>query len=62
MKLKRHLVTAAILLVAIALYAMGFSGLGAAAFIAGAVFELWFWIRLIVRRTLVSRPDASQTK
>ena len=49
--MKRHFVTAAILLVALALYAVGFSGLGAAAFIAGAAFELWFWVRLIARRS-----------
>jgi hypothetical protein len=49
--MKRHLITVAILLVALALYALGFSGLGVAAFIAGAAFELWFWVRIITRRS-----------
>jgi hypothetical protein len=49
--MKRHLITIAILLVALTLYALGFAGLGAAAFIVGAAFELWFWVRLIARRS-----------
>jgi hypothetical protein len=48
--MNRHFVTAAILLVALALYGFGFAGLGLAAFVAGAVFELWFWFRVIFRR------------
>lgn len=60
--MKRHLITAAILLVALALYALGFTGSGAAAFVAGAAFELWFWVRLIVRRTPAGDPGASHAK
>jgi hypothetical protein len=60
--MKRHLITVAILLVALALYGLGFSGLGGAAFIAGAAFELWFWVRLIVRRTPLRGPGAPHTK
>jgi hypothetical protein len=60
--MKRHLITFAILLVALTLYALGFSGMGMAAFIAGAVFELWFWVRVIVRRTAVSGPGRSHIK
>ena len=45
--MKRHLITAAILLVAIALYATGFSK-GATAFIAlGVLCEAWFWARAL---------------
>ena len=60
--MKRHLITVAILLVALALYALGFSGLGVAAFIAGAAFELWFWVRLIVRRAPARDPGASHNE
>jgi hypothetical protein len=60
--MKRHLITFAILLVALALYALGYSGMGAAAFVAGAVFELWFWVRLAVRRTPVAGPEASHPR
>ena len=60
--MKRHLITVAILLVALALYVLGLSGLGVAAFIAGAVFELWFWVRLVVRRSPVNDPGTSHPK
>ncbi|WP_394754498.1 hypothetical protein [Crenothrix sp.] len=45
--MQHHLITAAILGVAVILYGVGLSGLGTAAFIVGGVFELWFWVRLI---------------
>ena len=57
--MKRHLVTVVILLVAVVLYVLGLSGLGAAALVAGVIFELWFWIRLIGRRHPQNAPDAS---
>ena len=45
--MKRHLLTAAILLVAIALYATGFSS-GATVLVAlGVVCEAWFWARAL---------------
>ena len=44
--MKRHSITAAILLAALVLYGLGMTSLGIAAFIAGGIFELWFWIRL----------------
>jgi hypothetical protein len=56
--MQRHLATIAILLAALALYALGLSGLGAAAFVAGVAFELWFWARLLGRRTSPGAPDA----
>jgi hypothetical protein len=52
--MNRHLVTAMILLVALTLYGFGFAGLGLIAFCAGAVFELWFWFRVIFRRRATS--------
>jgi len=52
--MRHHLVTAAILLAALVLYGLGFSGAGAIAIGAGAAFELWFWVRIIR-----SRPSAS---
>ena len=60
--MKRHFITVAILLVALALYALGFSGLGVAAFVAGAAFELWFWVRLIFRPTQVGESGTSHPK
>lgn len=48
--MNRHLITLAILLTALACYGLGMTGLGITAFIAGGIFELWFWIRLLVRR------------
>jgi hypothetical protein len=43
--MKYHLITVAILLVALVFYAFGYSGLGWFAFAIGGVFELWFWVR-----------------
>jgi hypothetical protein len=59
--MKRHILTIAILLVALGFYTLGFSGLGIAAFVAGVTFELWFWARLIVRSRSATGPDASHT-
>jgi len=44
--MKYHLITAALLLVALAFYTLGYSTLGGVAFVVGGVFELWFWVRL----------------
>jgi len=57
--MKRHLVTVAILLAALTLYALGFSRLGGAAVVVGSTFELWFWVRLFSRRTTVARSSPS---
>jgi len=46
-KMKSHLITLILLILALVFYALGYSGLGRFAFAAGAVFELWFWARLI---------------
>lgn len=45
--MSRHLITVALLIGALALYALGIKGWGLAFFVAGAVFELLFWVRLI---------------
>jgi hypothetical protein len=44
--MKYHLVTFAVLMIALAFYALGYSSLGGFAFAIGAVFEIWFWVRL----------------
>jgi hypothetical protein len=36
-----HLITVAILLVALAFYVLGYSSLGGIAFVVGGAFELW---------------------
>ena len=43
--MKYHLLTVAILLCAIALYAIGMSGGGSLLLLVGAGLELWFWVR-----------------
>lgn len=48
--MKHHIITVTILLLALACYLAGYSGAGKLAFIAGAGFETWFWIRLIIKR------------
>ena len=52
--MRRHLVTAAILLAALVLYGLGFSGAGALALGAGAALELWFWVRTLRRKPHVA--------
>lgn len=47
--MKHHLITVTILLVALTCYLAGYSGAGKIAFIVGAIFETWFWIRLIIK-------------
>ncbi len=42
-----HLVTAAILLAALALYAVGMGGGGSLLLLVGLVLELWFWARAL---------------
>jgi len=52
--MKYHLLSAALIVAAIALYMPGYgkagSDLGATLFVAGAACELWFWIRLGVAK------------
>jgi hypothetical protein len=43
--MRHHLFTAAILSVALVLYAIGMSGGGSVLLAAGAACELWFWVR-----------------
>jgi hypothetical protein len=52
--MQRHLVTAAILLAALVLYSLGFSGAGVLALGAGAALELWFWVRILRRKPPVA--------
>ena len=61
--MSRHLITALVLLAALALYGLGFAGLGLAAIVAGAGFELWFWVRLLSRRGgMAGKPADAGTR
>lgn len=60
--MKRHLVTVAILLVALTLCTPGFSDVGAVALVAGAGFALWSRFRLVVRRDPAGDTGASHTR
>ena len=51
----KHLLTAALLLAALALYVAGLNGAGLGALLAGGALELWFWVR-VVRST--RKPEA----
>ena len=53
--MRYHLVTVAVLLVALALYAVGMHAGASLVFLTGAVFELWFWVR-VVRGRRNARP------
>ena len=48
--MKYHMITAVLLLIAIALYIAGLSGAGAVVFLAGVAFEAWFWARIVIKR------------
>lgn len=48
--MKHHIITVIILALAVACYLAGYSGVGNVAFIVGAAFETWFWIRLLIKR------------
>ncbi len=58
--MKRHLITVAILVAALACYGFEFSRLGLAAVIAGGALELWFWVRLCSRRAPVRGHSSPQ--
>ena len=47
--MKRHFLTTAILIAALALYAAGMTIGGSALFLMGAACELWFWFRMLRR-------------
>lgn len=47
--MKQHLISIALLAVALACYLAGYSGAGNLAFVIGAIFETWFWIRLFIK-------------
>ncbi|WP_020485633.1 hypothetical protein [Methylomonas sp. MK1] len=49
--MQNHVVTLIILVIALAFYFAGYSGIGNIAFIVGGLFELWFWIRLRSEKT-----------
>jgi hypothetical protein len=57
--MKYHLITAVLLLTAIALYVAGLSGAGAVAFIAGVAFETWFWARIVIKRSPTKTRSSS---
>ncbi len=47
--MKHHIFTVTLLLVTLTCYLAGYSGAGNLAFFIGAIFETWFWIRLIIK-------------
>lgn len=59
--MSRHAITIALLVVALALYALGIKGWGLAFFVAGAVVELLFWARIISSRESPTRSEASNS-
>jgi hypothetical protein len=59
--MKHHLLTMLILLAAIALYAIGMGGGGSALLAAGAVLDLWFWVRAMRGRRRAA-PAMSRAK
>ena len=54
--MKYHALTVALLLCALALYAMGMSGGGALLLAGGVAMELWFWVRALHGRHQVATP------
>ncbi len=56
--MKHHLLTAALLLAALALYSFGISSGGSLLLAAGAACELWFWFRVLRR----GRPSARDSR
>lgn len=60
----RPLFTAALLVAALVLYALGLDGGGTALLIAGAACELWFWVRVVPGWGWMGRdkPTDSSTK
>jgi hypothetical protein len=56
--MKHHLLTFAILLMALVLYVIGLNGGGAVLVCAGAALELWFWVRAMRE----GKPAASSAK
>lgn len=45
--MKRHLLSAALLLTALACYWAGYTGAGTIAFAVGGIFEAGFWCRIL---------------
>ena len=57
--MKYHLLTATILVAALALYAVGMTKGGFAVFLVGVALELWFWVRIIRRNRDAEHPVRS---
>lgn len=57
-----HVITAVLLLIAIALYIAGLSGVGAVVFLAGFAFETWFWARILIKRSPDKTHSSSTTR
>jgi hypothetical protein len=54
--MRYHLFTVAILLAALALYAVGVGGGGSVLLAVGAALELWFWVRALRGGKPVASP------
>ncbi|WP_445368787.1 hypothetical protein ACH5Y9_05175 [Methylomonas sp. BW4-1] len=56
----KHIITATILVLALACYLAGYSGVGNIGFAVGASLETWFWIRILIKRPS-AKSDSSST-
>ena len=59
--MKYHVLTVAVLLASLALYAVGMQAGGLLLMLLGAVLELWFWVR-VLRARRHARPAVSSFK
>jgi len=55
----KYIVTATILVLAVACYLAGYSGVGNIGFAVGASLETWFWIRILIKRPSAKSDSSS---
>jgi len=48
--MKYHIITALLLVAALLFYVAGAAGVGLVAFLVGAACELYFWVRVVIKR------------
>ncbi|MBD9356211.1 hypothetical protein [Methylomonas albis] len=56
----KHIITTTILVLAVACYLGGYSGVGNIGFAIGASLETWIWIRILIKRPS-AKSDSSST-
>lgn len=59
--MKYHVITAILFLIAMVLYMAGLAGAGTVAFVAGGAFEVWFWVRVVIKRSPDNTHSSSTT-